>query len=412
MAPDLIKRSGCSALLMACLGLPPVMAQDVSITAEFKPDSANPHFNKFKNTTPASGYCAQYPQECTNNNMFSLRVPIVFESSGPIPANNAPRQGATFQVPAQWRELMVLHRETGTAHRLKVRIVGIGSRYETEDVIKLTGSTDNDYRLAHNRLWGLSWVYAPAPCGYSGFGYYYPTNYGFFWKTPEQAACIKQAKFDVPWMRYSYLDFAYELEAPDPLQMFAGDYDGSLTYTLGPGADFDFGDVMLPSSPVLALNFNLNVQHTLKVDIPPGGEKVELVPAGGWQRWLHGGRKPTRLFRDQTFNLSASSRFKMFVECSLSDGKVCFLADRDSILSVPMKVSVSLPGGLTDSAGRPVQRQELVTESGALIFQPGHYVDHQPGTLHFEVERFEHLFLPGAPTRYSGNVTVVWDSEV
>lgn len=412
MAADLIKRSGCSALLMACLGLASAMAQDATITAEFKPDSANPHFNKFKNTTPPSGYCELFPQQCTNSGMFSLQVPIVFDSRQAIPANNSPRQGAMFQVPAQWRELTVLHRETGTTKTLKMRIVGIGSKYVTEDVMKLTGGSDDDYRAAHNRLWGWSWVNAPAPCGITGVGYYGTNYYGFFWKTPVQSPCIKQAKFDVPWVHYSHLDFAYELETPDPLQMFAGQYTGALTYTLGPGADFDFGDVMLPSSPSLTLNFELDVQHTLKVDLPPGGEKVELVPAGGWQRWLHGGRKPTRLFRDQTFNLSASSRFKMFVQCSLSDGKVCFLADRDSILSVPMKVSVSLPGGLTDSAGRPVQRQELVTEGGAVIFQPGHYVDHQPGTLHFEVERFEHLFLPGAPKRYSGNVTVVWDSEV
>jgi hypothetical protein len=32
------------------------MAEDVSITAVFKPDPAYPHLNKFKNTTPSSGY--------------------------------------------------------------------------------------------------------------------------------------------------------------------------------------------------------------------------------------------------------------------------------------------------------------------------------------------------------------------
>jgi hypothetical protein len=39
-------------------------------------------------------------------------------------------------------------------------------------------------------------------------------------------------------------------------------------------------------------------------------------------------------------------------------------------------------------------------------------VDRQPGTLHFELERPDHLFLPGAPKQYFGSVTVVWDSEV
>ena len=288
----------------------------------------------------------------------------------------------------------------------------MGSKYVTEDVRKLTGDTNPDSRNAHNLLWGQSWVYAPSPCVYSGVGYYRPTSYGFFWKTPVQAACNKQAKFEVPWLRYDHLDFSYELVTPNPLGMLAGHYTGSLTYTVGPNGDFDFGDVMLPSSPVLTMNFNLDVQHTLKVDVPPGGEKVQLVPAGGWQSWLHAGRKPVRLFRDQTFNISASTRFKMFLQCSITDGRVCFMADRGLILRAPLKVSVSLPGGLTDTSGRPVQRQELVTEGGAVTFQPGHYVDRKPGTLHFELEQPDHFFLPGAPKQYFGGVTVIWDSEV
>ncbi|CAI8963130.1 hypothetical protein [Pseudomonas fluorescens] len=400
------------SLLIVWWLMPQALAQDVSITALFKPDSAYPHINQFKNTTPPSGYCQLYPGQCEEHKTFSLQVPIRFESTQAIPANHAsPRQGATITVPAQWRELSVRH-ESGAVEQVRMRITGVGSKYVTEDVRTLTGDTNADSRNAHYRLWGTSWVNAPSPCLDSGVGYYYPTSYGFFWKTPVHAACNKQARFDVPWLRYEHLDFSYELVTPNPLGMLAGNYTGSLTYTVGPNGDFDFGDVMLPSSSVLTMNFNLDVQHTLKVDIPPGGEKVQLVPAGGWQGWLQAGRKPVRLFRDQTFNISASSRFKMFLQCSISDGRVCFMADRDSMLSAPLKVSVSLPGGLTDSAGRPVQRQELVTESGAVTFQPGHYVDRKPGTLHFELEKPDHFFLPGAPKQYFGGVTVIWDSEV
>lgn len=80
------------------------------------------------------------------------------------------------------------------------------------------------------------------------------------------------------------LVFYKELFTPNPLGMLAGHYTGSLTYTVGPNGDFDFGDVMLPSSPILTMNFNLDVQHTLKVDVPPGGERSSCSPAGGWQR--------------------------------------------------------------------------------------------------------------------------------
>ena len=391
-------------------------AEEVSIQASFKPDSANPQRNKFNNDTPSSGYCATYPQQCVDNEMFSLRVPIQFDSSGPITANHAdPRKGAWIKVPAQWRELTVFHETTGKPESVKVRIAGIGSRYVTDDVIGLVGGGD-DYRLAHNQLWGSSWVNAPAPCLYSGVGFYAPQTYGFFWKTPVEGSCVKQAKFDVPWMQYQYLDFAYELVTPNPLGMSSGKYVGDLTYYLGPNRDFDMGDIMLPSSPTLTLNFTLDVQHTLKVDIPPGGNRVELVPQGGWQSWLTQGRKPTRLFRDQTFNISASSRFKMQLECLYTqDGQNCALRESVTGHNVPLKVSVSLPHGLNDANEQPVNRRPLRLDgSGTELFQPGIYVDRKPGTLHFEITRdhVEEMLKPNVARSYSGNITVIWDSEV
>lgn len=403
---------------MACVIVCPARAQDVSITAVFKPDAAYPHLNKFKNTTPPSGYCGNYPSQCELNKTFSLQVPIQFNSRSPILANHASeRQGAMLKAPAQWRELTVYHEATREPEKVRVRVVGIGSRSVTDDVMQLVGGAD-DYRIAHNLLWGSSWVYAPPPCLYSGVGWYTTTTYDFFWKTPEEAVCAKQAKFDVPWMRFNHLDFAYELETPNPMGMSSGNYLGSLTYTVGPNGDFDFGDVMLPSSSALTLNFNLDVQHTLKVDIPPGGEKIQLVPAGGWQSWLQAGRRPVRLLRDQTFNISASSRFKMFLECEIP-GIVtdCQIQNRtDDRDRVELRVNVSLPSGLTDAAGQPVKHRRLRTgQANALQFQPGFYVDRAPGILHFEVPAYvmEFMLWPGkGAASYSGRVTVIWDSDI
>lgn len=394
----------------------PVSAEVVSISALFKPDPAFPHRNKFQNTTPPSGYCVRYPAQCEANQMFSLQVPIRFDSHSPILANHAsPRQGATFKVPARWRELTVYHEATREPKTVRVRIAGIGSTYRTEDVMKLIGENHEDYRLAHYVLWDGSWVNTPAPCGYSGVGFYGQSWYGFFWKTPVESPCARQAKFDIPWLRYDYLDFAYELETPDPLGMSPGHYQGSLTYTIGPNRDFDFGDVMLPSDSTLTLNFDLDVQHTLKVEIPPGGEKVQLVPVGGWQSWLQAGRRPVSLFRDQTFNISASSRFKMLIGCGPGVNGECGLEDRESNRRVELFVSVSLPNGITDLSGQPVRRLRLKTGAGnERHFKPGFYVDRAPGTLHFEVppHSMENMLQPGVGGRYSGVVIVIWDSEV
>lgn len=394
----------------------PVEAQVSTISALFKPDSAHPHLNKFTNTTPPSGYCQSYPDECETHQFFSLRVPIQFNSSQAIPAHHpSPRQGPMLKVPTQWRELTVFHETTREPEQVRVRIAGIGTVVETDDVKELVGGAANPL-IAHNLLWGASWVNAPSPCASTGKGYLNSTNYQFFWRTPVAGACAKQAKFNVPWIRFHYLDFAYELETPNPLGMSSGNYRGSMTYSVGPNGDFDFGDVMLPSDSAVTLDFNLEVQHTLKVDIPPGGEKVNLVPAGGWQSWLQAGRKPARLFRDQTFNISASSRFKMYYECQAWTTFDCSIKDALGRRQVELQVFVSLPNGLTDPSGQPVRHRRLKSgPEGAQIFQPGFYVDRAPGVLHFEVPKEEVEWMlrqPNVASPYTGSVTVIWDSEI
>jgi hypothetical protein len=197
--------------------------------------------------------------------------------------------------------------------------------------------------------------------------------------------------------------------------MQSGQYTGSITFSVGPGQDFDMGDVMQPDDSTLTLNFNLDVQHTLKVDIPPGGNKVELVPEGGWQNWLQNGRKPVRLFRDQTFNISASSRFKMELSCFLTGTTDCLIFDQLSGRTAAVQISISLPNGLTDLAGEPVKRKRFYPGSSrAQQFQPAFYVDRAPGVLHFEIDStYVNLMLQsGRAATYSGTVTVIWDSEV
>jgi hypothetical protein len=230
--------------------------------------------------------------------------------------------------------------------------------------------------------------------------------------------CAKQALFDIPLsFKYQYFVFGYQLITPSPLNMQNGSYTGSITYRVGPGQDLDMGDVMQPDDTALTLNFNLDVHHAFKVDIPPGGDKVQLLPAGGWQSWLQAGRRPVRLSRDQTFNITASSHFKMQLRCgvSMDERTECGLDNPDENRRVPVFVSVSLPAGLTDLSGQPVRRQRLRPgPENALQFKPGFYVDRAPGTLHFEIpaDRMEGMLRPGMASRYSSPVFVIWDSEI
>lgn len=386
-------------------------AVEVEFKASFRPDAGNPLKNEFTNNTPPSGYCATYPTQCK----LSFRLPLTFSSRTAIEANHSDyRQGATLKAPADWRTLTVVNPATGDETEVELRISGIGSTYQlSQPAMELVPGAVSAID-AHNKLWGGSWVNSPAPCRYSGVGVYSDRYYRFFWKTPVEGFCSKLARYPIPAMEYQYLDVAYELRTPKPLEMDAGIYTGSISYSVGPFKDFDMGDVMLPGDDNIVFNFTLTVEHTLKVEIPPGGNRIQLEPQGGWQAWLNQGRKPAKLFRDQTFNLSASSRFKMQLECGTGQiGDTCAVQNAAGD-QVPLEVLVSLPNGLTNTDAGAVNRLPLrVSGTGTELFQPSFYVDRRPGTLHFEVQRegVEEMLKREGDT-WSGTVSVIWDSEV
>ena len=406
-----MKISTIGLALAMTLVVPSVGAVNQEIRAVFIANPSQPQKNVFINRTPNSGYCATYPDQCRENNMFSIRLPFRF---GPR-ANIGRLDLITVKVPANWRQLTVTNRQTMETETVEVRITGVGSEYVlSHSAASLVGVTD--ILDGHQKLWfGSSWVYAPSPCEYSGVGAYTPNNYRFFWKTPVEAACNKRTNFAIPHMSFETLDIAYELRTPNPLGMSSGLYTGSMNYRIGQGADFDIGGMPADDSN-LTLDFVLDVLHTLKVDLPPGGEKIRLTPAGGWQSWLQEGRKPVRLFWDQSFHISASTRFKMHLECEIAMNPYeCMILDRKTGRAVEVQVSTTLPNGLADLAGQPVKHRRLrAGASNAQQFQPGFYVDRRPGVLHFEIPPSQMGFMlsPGQAGYYVGNVTVIWDSDL
>jgi hypothetical protein len=400
---------GCALAL--ALSMAPAQAINQEIRATFRPDPSQPNKNEFINQTPNSGYCASYPDQCLDNAMFSIQLPVRFTSSHEFPAY----WGFGIKVPANWRRLTVTNTDTMETETVEVRITGIGSNYVlSQPAHELVGV--DDVLLGHQKLWvGSSWVYAAPPCLYSGVGSYTPTSYRFFWKTPVESSCVKQNLARIPSIYFDTLDFAYELRTPNPLGMSSGNYTGLLTYSLGNGGDFDLGASFQPDDSSLTLDFVLDVQHTLKVDLPPGGNKVSLEPEGGWAPWIDSGRKPKRIFRDQPFFISASSRFKVMMLCDSQGGPYCNLGSPLGN-SVQVKVSMSLPAGIDGPGGPgvPVNRIPLNVNDWSSSFQPSLYVDRKPGAMHFELEpsAIDFLLRPGLNDRLRGNITIIWDSDV
>lgn len=388
------------------VGLPAdVTAATVDILASFRPDPSQPARNVFKNhTPPGNSHCTWAPQYC-NETRYSIGLPIDFRMSAPIVPGGDDRNHLLFHAPTERRNITVVHDETGEAETLQFRISGIGMVFRWL-------RQDPTVRWEHD--------YPPPPCQSSGVSVGNQWLFAFTWFLPEGVrGCAQRAASHIPAETFWFdgLGFTYELVTPDPLGMRAGTYRGQVTYSVGPHKDFDLGNVMLPNDEQITLNFILSVDHILKVEIPPGGERVELLPQGGWQGWLSQGRKPTRLFRDQTFNFYSTARFRIGMECQYVEAadNTCRIRDARSGRSVPLQVGVTMPHGIVDPEGQPVQRRPLRLDgSGTHLLLSTMFVDRKPGTLHFEVARddVETMLQPGESGTYEGNVTVIWDSEV
>lgn len=394
--------------VLAALSLSTAQAVNQEIRAVFQPDPSKPGNNMFINTTPNSGYCADYPGQCADNKMFSIRAPLIFQAVRSL----SPGDGVSIRMPSHWRQVVVTNRNTQETAIVEVRMTGVGSEYHlNQSAASLVGVTDPVE--AHSLLWGSGWMYAPTPCQYAGIGLAGSNTFRFFWKAPVEVACTKFAAYRIPSMAFSTLDFAYELRTPNPLTMSSGQYTGSMPYMLGSGGHIDFGALMRPLDSHLTLDLVLDVQHTLKVDLPPGGSKVALEPEGGWQRWIASGTRPARIYRDQVFNISASAAFKVMMQCDSfqPSGPDCRLNGQSNTAWV--HTTLSLPGGITGPDGAPVKDVPLMNYAWVGPFRPGQYVDRKSGNLRFEMPReaMDYLFRPGINDTLKGNITVIWDSE-
>ncbi|AXI63257.1 hypothetical protein DLD99_23170 [Pseudomonas kribbensis] len=406
-----MKRTTAWLGLLAVLALPAAEAANQEIRALYQPDPAQPGKNVFVNKTPSTGYCTSYPADCAAGNRYSFRVPVRFDSVRAINGN----QEVGFKVPANWRSLTVTNPVTQKSETVEVRISGIGSEYVLSyPAGYLVGLPGSDFE-GHKRLWTTGrWDAPGSNCNWgTQQNAYTPTTYRFFWNTPQEGWCQKRLdqRYRLAEMSFNTVDFVYELRMPNPLVMSSGLYTGALTYTLGPGGDFEMGPGMQPNDGSLTLNFTLDVQHTLKVDLPPGGNKVVLEPAGGWQRWIDGGRRPTEIFRNQPFFLSSSSRFKVMLQCSSLGGPDCNIGNNQVGYS-KFQIRLTMPPGIVGPGGADGWSSTLEYNTWLGPFEPGRYIDRKQGMLRFFISpRFLDFLKPGMNGTLTGDATIIFDSE-
>lgn len=403
-----MNRLSCSALLAAIALLTPVAASALSleIRAGFRPEPGNPG-GSFVNQTPNSGYCQTNPGTCASQGKASLNVPLT-TAGVTLPANTPASAGAMLRVTAD-EKIVTVTSATGTSASVGFQVTDFGAQYATaSDVERLTGNADEG---AHYYLWdGGHWRFPPAGCTGSGTGVYTPYSAVFFWGNPTGAACGKSSFFPLDDFRFNQFNVAYKLSTPTPIGMPSGTYTGSVTYSVGPGGDIDFGPLLVASDDSVTFNFVLEVSHDLQIRVTPGEESLTLTPPGGWSRSMGRHRAPDRLTARQNFEISSSADFSVQLRCDYRIGSQCAIANAAGE-QVAVDTRLTLPVGFTVRGG-PVNGHALSALSAEPVSLTA-YVSGGRASLDFEVGSAgaaEMFSRPGIT--YSGDVTVIWDSVI
>ncbi|GLO14065.1 hypothetical protein PPUJ20028_26470 [Pseudomonas putida] len=394
-----IKHLGCTGLGAALWLVASVaMALDVTISAQYLGGGTG----RFDNTTPPGGLCSSWVSTCKKRTTVTL--PITYDKKTTKGAVD-PRDNFYVGLPTK-REVDVYHDTTGESRRLAFEWTALSQRVQTGGSLyhhplynrtlnggcRGVGSVSQERPAKVSYLWDVIEPAAPSPC------------WSYSRTAPEGRVEIASVL---------ETSVAYEMTVTPPFRMPSGIYRGSVTYSIGPGGDFDFGnDVTALSGNSLTVNFVLDVQHAFLFEFPPGSERAVLEPPGGWQAWLAGGKPPQRLNRDLPFRAWSTGPFKVYKLCQYDVGPECGIRNEHND-QVPVLVALTLPGGIQHAGG---QVERLALPSGAqaaLQFDAVTPTLNRRGQLHFDVDRSQvQNMLKHPGSTYTGQVTVVFDAEL
>ncbi|MGG5292145.1 hypothetical protein [Pseudomonas shirazensis] len=384
------------ALLIACS--PMVEAAQVTISARYQ-GGTDGHF---ENTTPPAPFCSGWLGTCED--METVGVPISFAKTSIYRAPDA-RDQFYMKVPGT-RKVQVVHQGTGESHEVSFEITAFAQAYQvrSEDYSPASGTdvkggcqfvtgelAEPDFQFGAY-LWSVRNPSSPQPC-------YSSATYG--------------SVGDVRVTDFTDFGISYRLFLPPPRRLGQGLYRGSVTFRIGPGGDFDFGNQVSDlSSDTLVVDFELDVQHAFVLQFPAGSDIAVLEPPGGWNAWLGGRGAPRRLYRDVPMRMWSTGPFKVYKRCQYTLAGACAIRNPAGV-QAPVEVSLSLPEGVVHS-GQPVRRLAIPTGPGAALrFEHLTIVSDRPGRLHFEAASSAVQTMLSQPgTRFAGEVTVVFDAEL
>lgn len=397
------------------------MAATLEIAASFTPSMGN----SFTNTTPQGAICDRWPALCPTG-VFTISLPFRLDPNADaiLVADADVRDHVYFKGPVQ-KNVTVTNSETGEEQQVIFAVT------------KYSGAVWNFTNPGSINHWASSNYGIGSPQGgcTRGGGAVASTNwYYFLWAITDSAnptGCYKRkinSDMSLSGTSIRDLSIGYTLITPNPLNMSSGLYTGSVTYSLGAGADIDFGNKWSPTDSELIVNFTLSVTHELKLTTTADDQAVSLQPCtsgqicsadeglSNWERWMVT-RIPPQLTGRSNFSLSSSVEFTVYLECEQQSGTDCALrSDKESSQMVPVQTLLTLPDNIVDKfTGSTVSKRRL--EAGRdltkNIFSTKTYGDGRAGSIDFFVSpKNTGTMLTTRPDTYRGAVTVIFEPQI
>ncbi|MDD7998654.1 hypothetical protein [Kosakonia radicincitans] len=403
---------GIKSIAFCCLLFTSIIhAATVDITAEFAADISKPQNNQFTNTTPISGFCAEYPAQCASNEdfnaIFSVIVPgltaerdLITDWAYPTFMTHHP----SLTLDATPRAVELIDPATGRRISANFRLVVVGMTFT-----RLSGNEDLGLAIANSGP--PVWAY----CGYETADI--SDRIGkLAWSINGDHKMNCYAQLDSVYeftgtVAISDVSIGYILKLPDPLNVYGGDYEGEVIYSIGDGGDVDFHGRNTSDSEI-RFHIIATVKHAFNIFFPAGSNNlnVKLDAQGSWNQWVNGGRAPDSLTKDVPFLLTSSTPFVVTMRCGIDGGNQnCGLGNGNE--KVPLDVSLSLPGFTSNGVG--VNNLRLTTAAnGVEIDPPGTFLIDQHSYVNFRVPRQGVETMVKSPgSTWKGLVTLVFDTQ-
>lgn len=378
-----------------------VAAEDLSISASFRPSATNPNYDKFVNETPQSGFCASY--SCPPG-AFSIMTGLAVNNRVINSNDPGDMRLHTYQkLRSEWRQVNLFHRDSGRWITFDFRLNLIGQRFFRPS---------NSWEHADFNNAGAS-----PEGGCSGRNGQVSKNvYLFAWVHPEASGsvCSKHiSNIDRSDVTINQISVGYELRSLNPMTMPNGIFRGSIEYTVGKGMDIDLGEGDYNDN-VLRINIEATIEHELKITAL-GNTRINLQPQGGWDSWNQSGAPDFQLSGRGNFVMVASSPLSVSVECTYSILNACALQMDGSTEKAPVLVNLTMPGMRVRETGAPVEDVFIPLYRGGvagMVIEPISYVN-GIGTVDFTVGKAASaLMVEHLGSTWRGATTLIFDSEL